>query len=104
MENVTEIDLQAFRCPSATTFINRILREFVASSNQYLRIYSIEPSIERNIEQRIAHLYASVIQVNGIRRLDITNENKAAWESTGQFDEDDYSDVDQRLRISIEKC
>lgn len=95
------IDLKAHRCPTAQVLMNRALDLFMSSDEQdELIIKSIEPSLRRNIEARIAGLDIPATVVSESRN-DITNLDLMRW--MDHFDEDDFGDVREIATITIVK-
>ncbi len=85
------VDLLAYRCPNAQLFLNQLLPSFIESGEAELRISSIEPSLERSLRQRVAHLDLNVEIDAAVTEVPITDEHRDAW--SADFDEEDYGDV-----------
>lgn len=94
------VDLLAFRCPDATIKMNAILNLFMESQHETLSLVSIEPSLERNLRERIAHL-GLPIEICEIQSKAICDNDKANWGS--RFDEDDFGDVTVKMEFHILK-
>lgn len=96
------IDLKAHRCPTAQVLMNRALELFMKSDGQdELVIKSIEPSLRRNIEARIAGLDIAAHVVSE-SKTEITNMDLMKW-MDGPFDEDDFEGVKDISIITIVK-
>lgn len=95
------IDLLAYRCPNAQLFLNQLLPTFIASGEAELRISSIEPSLERSLRQRVAHLDLNVEIDAAVSEVPITDEHRNAW--SNEFDEEDYGDVSVIRTFSIRR-
>ncbi len=71
--------------------LNKVLERFIHSDLTELQVFSIEPSIERSLKQRIAHMELPISIDETIEELPITREIAATW--ADEFDEEDYEDV-----------
>lgn len=96
-----KIDLLAYRCPNAQLFLNQLLPTFIASGEAVLRIFSIEPSLERSLRQRVAHLDLDVEIDAEVTEAPITDEHRNAW--SNDFDEEDYGDVSVIRTFSVRR-
>ena len=94
-----EINLKAHRCPTAQVLMNRILEAFVASDEPELVISTIEPSLHRNTLGRIAGLELPLV-VNEVHTRQISDRDLLSWQE--QFDEDDFGDVRDGARPTID--
>lgn len=87
-----EFDLEAFRCPDATIKMKKVLQAFAKSGVKSLSIATIEPSMRRNIVEFIA--FAELpLKLDNITTQTVTREHIEKWKEN--FDEIDYSDIDQ---------
>lgn len=100
-EQAMQVDLQAHRCPTAQVLMNRVLEKFVSSNDKELIIYSIEPSLHRNVLGRIAGLELP-LKVQQVTSTKISNEDVQAWQEN--FDDDDYGDVQNVVTITLCKA
>lgn len=94
------IDLQAHRCPTAQILANRALEMFMNSEDKELVLLSIEPSLQRNLEARLAHndIKADIVSVSS---NDITDRDLQRWQD--KFDDDDYGGVRHIMTIFVQK-
>jgi len=95
-----DVNLQAYRCPDATSLMRRSIDLFLKDESQSLTIQSIEPSLVRNIKGYIESL-SLALSIKSETYTDITDEDKLSWEDS--FDEEDYEDVTQITSITIIK-
>jgi hypothetical protein len=95
-----EINLQAHRCPTAQVLMNRALEVFIASDAEELAISSIEPSLLRNTEGRIAGLDLPA-KVTTVHSRPISQKDIELWQE--KYDHDDYGDVKEVVCITIQK-
>ena len=95
-----KVNLLAFRCPDATVKMNSVLNLFMQSEHSTLEVQTIEPSLERNIVERISHLELP-LQLIDQNEAVITNNDIALWGDN--FDEDDYGDVSVKKTYIITK-
>lgn len=86
-----DCNLKANRCPNAQLTLNQILDKFMISGLAELNVLSIEPSLERSLRQRIAHLELPICIDETIEEIAISTEHVSAWAE--EFDEEDYEDV-----------
>ena len=95
-----EFNLKAHRCPTAQILLNRALEMFMASDAEELVITTIEPSLKRNTEARIAGLDLAA-EISAVHSRDISNNDLHNW--SDNFDEDDFGDVTQVVTITVRK-
>ncbi|MAA93756.1 MAG: hypothetical protein CML22_07175 [Rheinheimera sp.] len=96
-----EINLQAHRCPTAQILMNRALEAFMASEATELVISTIEPSLLRNTEARLAGLDLKA-EVASVHSREISDKDLQIWQE--RFDEDDYGDVKNVVTIAVSKA
>lgn len=97
------IDLQAHRCPTAQVLMNRALELFMKSDEDELVIISIEPSLLRNTEARIAG-FGLDAEVASVSNREISDRDLQRWQD--KFDSDDFGGVDviQTIKVQKSKC
>lgn len=95
-----EINLQAHRCPTAQILMNRALEVFMASEATELVISTIEPSLLRNTEARLAGLDFDA-EVASVHSREISDKDLLCWQE--KFDQDDFADVGVIQTISVQK-
>tara|TARA_Y100001963_G_scaffold158881_1_gene260181 strand:- start:570 stop:896 length:327 start_codon:yes stop_codon:yes gene_type:complete len=95
-----EFNLKAHRCPTAQVLMNRALEKFMASDANELVITTIEPTLKRNTEARIAGLNLKA-EVSDVYSREISDKDLQAWQDA--FDEDDFGGVNKIVTITVTK-
>jgi len=93
------IDLQAFRCPTAQVHLNRLLDKFLNSDADEMTITTIEPSLGRSLAERIVILGLPFVLSGHVSETPITDDHIKIW--SGYFDEEDFSDVSIRKTYQL---
>lgn len=91
------LDLQAYLCPNAMILAKRAINVFLGSAMQVMKITSIDPALERNLNLLLAHEDLPLnLQVQEEKL--VTDELRTAW--LDEFDPEDFEGFDvQRLFI-----
>lgn len=94
------VDLKARRCPDAQVLVNRLLEAFSLSHEPNLVIQSIEPSLVRNINGRIAGMDLK-LKITTVEERPINATDISSWSE--DYDEEDFGDVQCIQTIAIER-